>query len=357
MGSNKGYYLLLAIITVICAVFHSNQAVAMWLIFGLAAYSAIANDSIQTIGTFISSNAHRKWYYMWLFMGLIFVATVTYSYVKYDGDVSYQRLLTKGIHEAPSEFTFLQAFAPVVLLILTRLRMPVSTSILLLSAFSTKAGPISKILTKSFFGYFLAFVVAIVIWALVSRAMQKALKKPAASFWVPLQWVTSGLLWSVWIMQDAANIAVVLPRSLDIGQFLVFTMVIFAGLGGLFYLKGDRIQEIVNEKSGIQDVRMATLIDFVYSVLLYYLKFVSTIPISTTWVFIGLLGGRELAMNFMKTDTQDRKIGVVRSLKMIRKDATRAAVGLIVSLILAILINDKLKDEFLKWIRSFTELF
>ena len=36
----------------------------MWTVFFLAAYSAIANDSIQTIGTFIASNKDRKWYYL-----------------------------------------------------------------------------------------------------------------------------------------------------------------------------------------------------------------------------------------------------------------------------------------------------
>ena len=30
--------------------------------FGLAAYSVIANDSVQTLGTFIASNERFKWY-------------------------------------------------------------------------------------------------------------------------------------------------------------------------------------------------------------------------------------------------------------------------------------------------------
>ena len=30
--------------------------------FGLAAYSVIANDSVQTLGTFIASNQRFKWY-------------------------------------------------------------------------------------------------------------------------------------------------------------------------------------------------------------------------------------------------------------------------------------------------------
>jgi hypothetical protein len=49
------------------------------------------------------------------------------------------------------------------------------------------------------------------------------------------------MLWSVWIQQDAANIAIFLPRSLSIWEFIGFAGYIFIGLGLLFYLKGDKI--------------------------------------------------------------------------------------------------------------------
>jgi hypothetical protein len=336
---------VLLLATLACAFTFPYREQAMWVAFMLAAYSAIANDSIQTIGTFISSNAHRKWYLLWIYMGGIFIATVAYSWYHYNGDVSYQRLALKGLNEAPASFTFLQVFAPVVLLILTRLRMPVSTSILLLSAFSTKASSIVSILEKSFFGYFLAFVVSTIVWTLTTRLFQKYKDQKPGAFWMPLQWITSGFLWSVWIMQDAANVAVVLPRSLSFGQFAFFTGFIFFGLGLLFYLKGDKIQGIVNEKSDVTDVRAATLIDFVYAILLYYLKWVSTIPISTTWVFIGLLGGRELAINYMSKKGKDRSIGIWASLKLIRKDVLYAAIGLLVSIILALSINEDMRNS------------
>ena len=35
--------------------------IAMWFGFALAGYSAIANDSIQTLGTFLASNSKRTW--------------------------------------------------------------------------------------------------------------------------------------------------------------------------------------------------------------------------------------------------------------------------------------------------------
>ena len=89
----------------------------MWVGFCFAAYSAIANDSIQTIGTFIASNRNREWWQLWLFIGGIFVATMSYSWFTYDGDVSHQRLMAKGFDQAPTSFHFLQLLAPLSLVL------------------------------------------------------------------------------------------------------------------------------------------------------------------------------------------------------------------------------------------------
>ena len=337
----KSDLLIPFILSIVCFFVYPYPEVAMWLVFFLASYSAIANDSIQTIGTFIASNADKKWYYLWIYMGSIFLITVTYSWINYGGDISYERLASKGLNEAPQQFKFLQVFAPVVLLILTRFRMPVSTSILLLSAFATQASSITSILQKSFFGYFIAFALAIIVWLLTTNLFEKYKNSKPSKLWLPLQWISSGALWSTWIMQDMANVAVVLPRSLTLDQFLVVSSFIFFGLGLLFYLRGDRIQKIVTEKTDIIDVRAATVVDFIYACLLYYLKVISTIPISTTWVFIGLLGGRELAINIKLYS----KGNYMKALKMISKDALYAGIGLAVSLALALSINENMRDQ------------
>ena len=337
----KSDLLIPFILSIVCFFAYPYPEVAMWLVFFLASYSAIANDSIQTIGTFIASNADKKWYYLWIYMGSIFLITVTYSWINYGGDISYERLASKGLNEAPQQFKFLQVFAPVVLLILTRFRMPVSTSILLLSAFATQASSITSILQKSFFGYFVAFALAIIVWLLTTNLFEKYKNSKPSKLWLPLQWISSGALWSTWIMQDMANVAVVLPRSLTLDQFLVVSSFIFFGLGLLFYLRGDRIQKIVTEKTDIIDVRAATVVDFIYACLLYYLKVISTIPISTTWVFIGLLGGRELAINIKLYS----KGNYIKALKMISKDALYAGIGLAVSLALALSINENMRDQ------------
>ena len=349
--SESRFIFLIAILLFLAGVFSPYPQIAMWFGFILAAYSAVANDSIQTIGTFIVSNAHRKWYQLWIYIGLIFVVTVTYSFVVFDGDVSYQRLYTPGLDVAPTSFSFLQLIAPLILIILTRMRMPVSTTFLLLTIFSTKSSAVLSVLTKSVSGYLVAFVVSILLYFAARKLSLFAFKGKPHFIWTIIQWITSGTLWSVWVMQDAANIAVFLPRSLSLTQFFLFTALIFSGLGLLFYMKGDRIQKIVSEKSGIADIRSATMVDFIYALILIYFKEVSEIPMSTTWVFLGLLGGRELAISITKTRLKNKKRSTRKTIKLIGKDILMAGIGLIVSLVLAVAINPGLREEFIDLIR------
>ena len=229
---------------------------------------------------------------------------------------------------------------------MTRMRWPVSTTFLLLNVFTYKAGTIVSVMTKSFLGYVLAFGLAILVWFILERFVKNYLKGEARSYWTILQWITSGTLWAVWIMQDAANIAVFLPRQLNAIEFIAYTGFVFLGLGLIFYLKGDKIQDIINEKTNVADVRAATLVDLVYAVILFYFKMYNNVPMSTTWVFIGLLAGREFAIALGKHGkAKKRNAWLVRSFRLARKDMFKALSGLVVSLILAMIINKGVREE------------
>ena len=312
--------------------------IAMWVGFLFAAYAAVANDSIQTLGTFIASNQEKKWWVLWLFIGGIFLFTVGYSWFNYGGDVSHGRLMAKGFDVAPTEFHFLQIAAPVFLLILTRLRMPVSTTFILLTSFAAAPAAIGKVLAKSMSGYILAFFLGFIVFITIAKLAKKYFVGEAKFGWTIAQWITSGTLWSVWLMQDAANIAVYLPRSMAFSEFLGFALVVFFGLGLLLYYKGGRIQKIVTEKSVITDVRFATIVDFIYCIILFYFKLHSKVPMSTTWVFIGLLAGREVAMAIRNTGENS----LLTSFRLMMKDFSFAMIGLVISIAIAIGVNDQL---------------
>lgn len=334
---------LLAFFIVLAAICYPYPHIAMWVGFMYAGYSAIANDSIQTIGTFIASNEDRKWWQLWLYIGGIFVVTVLYSWVVYDGDVSFQRLTSKGFSESPTEFHFLQLAAPIVLLFITRLRMPVSTTFMLLSAFSSSASGILSVAQKSLSGYVVAFVMAITVWYLAAALINRLTQGEAHPGWRIGQWLISGWLWSMWITHDAANIAIFLNRQLTLTDFIFFAGFVFFGLGLLFYLRGDKIQQIVKEKSQVSDVRAASIIDLVYAFILMVFIEISTIPMSTTWVFLGLLGGREIAMQLSKHSDTGRTMG--QTLQMVMRDIGFATLGLLISVALAIGVNPMMQEE------------
>ena len=61
--------------------------------FALAGYSVIANDSIQTLGTFIASK--KKWFKWYVLAGSassVMIIALAWGWYSYDGDISYGRL-------------------------------------------------------------------------------------------------------------------------------------------------------------------------------------------------------------------------------------------------------------------------
>jgi hypothetical protein len=339
---------------ILAGIFTGNTRAAMWLGFVFAAYATVANDSIQSLGTFIESNRNKQWWVLWLYIGGIFLVTVLFSYLYFDGDVTYQRLLKPDgstNYPHPVNFSFFQIIAPLILLILTRLRMPVSTTFLILSVFSADTSGITSVIWKSWTGYILAFILSFLVWYLSYKAISKFFKsRKFHRSWTAVQWVVSGTLWAVWVMQDGANIAVFLPRQLNLFQFSIFAFTIFLGLGLLFYLRGDKIQRVVSEKIRISDVRAATLVDLTYVILLIYKLFISTVPMSTTWVFLGIIGGREIAISLArkKKGKKHRK----KAVRMILKDFSYAMIGLAVSVALAAAANESIRDSILESLRG-----
>lgn len=304
------------------------EALIMIVGFGLAGYSIVANDAIQTLGTFLSSNSKRPWWLLWIYACTILVGVLVYSYVVYDGDVTYQRL--DKFPEVTLSWMYL--IPPLVILILTKYGVPVSTTFLILTLFNPEN--MGDMLVKSLLGYAVAFLVAIVIYRFVIKRLteyfDRTINDPVPKIWFVLQWLSTGFLWANWLIQDLANIYVYLPRNLNL-TYLVLSLVFLLALHAvIFYTSGGEIQKIVTSKTGTADIRAATVIDFMYGLILYVFKELSNMPMSTTWVFLGLLAGREFAIA-----THMYKPSVQETAKIVAKDAAKAAFGLAVSVFLA----------------------
>jgi hypothetical protein len=137
--------------------------------FCLAGYSVMANDSVQTLGTFIASKQKWfKWYTLAAAASFAMILTITYGWWAYDGDISYGRL-----NQIPfQEIKWYHAVAPAILLLLTRIGIPVSTTFLVLSAFASTV-VIEKMLLKSVVGYGLAATTAYVCWIVISKLIDE----------------------------------------------------------------------------------------------------------------------------------------------------------------------------------------
>ena len=272
------------------------DALTLWMGVGflMAAYSVIANDSVQTLGTWIASNNERYNYKtLWAAASAVLLWALWFGWYVNGGDISYGRL-----NKIPwQEIQWYHAMAPAILLLLTRVGVPVSTSFLVLSAFASTF-VLEKMLMKSIMGYAVAAIAAYFIWIVVSKILDEAkpVKEEHKRWWRTAQWVTTGFLWWTWLSHDMANIAVFLPRSIPVDMMIMISFVFVGGLWWMFRERGGKIQQIVLEKHNTRYVRSATIIDLFYWLVLWFFKELNDIPMSTTWVFVGLLCGRELAM-------------------------------------------------------------
>jgi hypothetical protein len=302
--------------------------------FSLAGWSVIANDSVQTLGTFIASKQKWfKWYTLASTASAAMIVTVVYGWLTYDGDISYGRLT-----QIPyQEIQWYHAVAPAILLLLTRIGIPVSTTFLVLSAFASTV-VLEKMLLKSVVGYGLAAVIAYVCWLVISKFINEKFDEITTqwkiSAWRNAVWITSAFLWATWLMHDVANIAVYLPRQLNISLLVIVLTYFSILLFYIFYIHGGPRQKVVLDKTGTRYARSATIINIIYALVLYYFKELNDLPMSTTWVFVGLLCGRELAISTMNKEYKFKYV-----FPLIGKDFIKMIFGLSVSVGIVLAIH------------------
>lgn len=285
---------------------------------------------------------------LFLYAGVILIIVLLYGWYFNNGDVTYGRLLgdpdthgfTNPRYKNPVDikgFGWPFLIPPVILLIITRLGIPVSTSFMILTFFNPEN--LYDMVVKSVSGYLVAFGAAVIIYIMIARVLEKKFGETSPTekefrYWSVAQWFSTGFLWSQWLIQDFANIYVYLPRQLSF-NVLLFTIGVFLVLLALiFYSKGGAIQAIVKAKRNVRDVRSATIVDLIYGLVLLFFKEINNIPMSTTWVFIGLLAGRELAINYFVSGSIKN-----HTLVDLGKDLGKVFLGLGISIVLVFLVR------------------
>ncbi len=317
--------------------------IGLWAAVGfiLAAYAVVGNDALQTLGPFINSNRNLPWQVLFIFAGTVLVIVFFYGYFHNAGDPSFGRL--DNTQKYPIfEPKWYHALPPLALFVLTRFGIPVSTTFMVLSIFATMGGMYSM-LTKSLLGYVVAFISGGVIYAVLASTLERWFLKTHdqqhAIGWLVVQWAMTAYLWSVWLMQDFANIFIFLPRgkdpaggpALNFAEAVLAILLILVLLGITFWNRGGPIQKILQSKTSVTDIRSAAVINFVFATLLFYFKEMNNIPMSTTWVFLGLIAGREFAIA-----TIDKVRNPSATAKIVASDAFKAFIGLVISVVLAV---------------------
>ena len=333
--------------------------VVMWFGFTLAAYSVVGNDVIQTLGTFLTSNEKRvPWYVLWAYAGSIMLAVLVWGWLQ--GDIDYGRL---DKFDFPDTYAWYYLLPPLVLMIITRFGIPVSTTFMILTLFSLaelegELGAMAAsvfdtstilggMIKKSLFGYLIAFVTALLVYLGISKLTERyfldnPLQESRRPIWLGLQWLTTGFLWSQWLTQDLANIYIYLRggMTLDYLGLGVSILILVGLLGYIFYSKGGAVQDVVRSKTNTDDIRSATFVDFIYAFLLLVFKgdalgiWGAKLPMSTTWLFVGLLAGREIGIRLRLAGRIERSV-----LKLVATDFGKIILGLVVSVILVFVIK------------------
>lgn len=362
--------------------------------FVLAAWAVIGNDALQTLGPFLQANRGRIapiWQGLYLAIALCIVLVL--GWLIHGGDGSWGRL--QG-YPPSTDLAWSALLAPLAVLLLTRLGAPVSTSFLLLLSFRPANLPV--LLRQSLLGYGVALVTAIAVygWPMAWAGLQRREIEPdqtdsaeTGSSWVlaaasrfpgrrrvcpspgsalsvfsgacvdsghgapsgegarsggawtdaepwalVLQWIVTGWLWSQWLIQDLANLYVYLPRHLGPGQLMLSLLVLCAGIGLLLVERGGAIQGILLRKRDLDDPRATTALSLLYGLVLSGFAAFSRQPMSTTWVFLGLLAGRELALLRLPDRRPLRQVAID-----LARDVLLAGLGLGVSLLVAVFVR------------------
>jgi hypothetical protein len=323
--------------------------------FLLAGYAVLGNDALQTLGPFLAGNrgrVPRPW--QALFLCTVLCAVLLLGWRTGQGDPAWGRLAAVGL---PEPFGWPDLLPALAVLGLTRWGLPVSTSFLLLTAFAPAS--LGGMVLRSLAGYGLAFLLGLMVYG----ALAWLLERPAAGAvpttavsgsgeggagaWLALQWLATGWLWSQWLIQDLANVYVYLPRRLPATTMVLSLTALCLGVGLLVALGGGPIQALLSSKRNGGEPRSTTLIALLFGLILFGLARLIHTPLSTTWVFLGLLGGREAALTWRlgaaggnegAADSSPEETSGAGLLRTLTGDLLKAGAGLVISVAVALLV-------------------
>ncbi len=130
----------------------------------------------------------------------------------------------------------------------------------------------------------MGLVIYRIIYQLENFFLETVNKEPQ-KIWVVLQWLSTGFLWSQWLMQDFANIFAYLPRKLA-ATWLVLSLTVMLLLQTIIFINhGGQIEKIVTSKTNAHDPRSATIINLIYGLMGFFEAALGGIALSDSLLF------------------------------------------------------------------------
>ena len=300
-----------------------------WIITSLVTYNVIFNNSIQTIGLFIASNKNKGIFYNLLFFSSIFIFAVLLSWFLTEREVHYHLLDSIDYSEIELQFLLL----PILISFLTKKQVPLSATFLIIPLFANSS-TISSMINKTTVSYFLSLIGSLVIYKFLYTKYKNLLsdeKTDTGKIWIVAEYVSTGILWFSWLTVSLCNFVIFLPRKFDITDIVLLSSIGIVTIYCILISNGGEIQKIIDQKSDVKNIKTTVIFNSLFAFTLLFIQHLDNIPITSTWMFLGVLAGRELAISVTTKRLAGEKYRLC--LAKIWKDLRLAIIGIILSLL------------------------
>lgn len=318
------------------ACFSGKDSYFNWFIMITVMYNVMANNFIQTLGTFNVSNKYTKKWKIFLYLVMIFIVYFIYTWLRHDGNIRKGSL---RYIEYKESFSYSILLLPILVATFNHFRIPISVTFLSIPLFIS-GDVIKTMVIKAFINYFLAFAISFIFWNILYVEFKKILKnKNNHQFWMIIEYISIGILWCCWLNTCVSSFMVFLPPKLDLKHLILLLIVGSVVISIItIFRPNDKMEQIIEEKTDVKNIMSSVLFNILHSVVLLLLKLNSEVPIPTSWIFTGLLDGRELGIVTKKSNSfSDSKYKLC--LKKITRDLCFNTIGIIISLLFVKIIK------------------
>lgn len=301
-----------------------------WFMLAVSSYTVVANNYIQTIGSFIVNNKQKFWS-NWFFVSVNFTIATLISWFIFNGSLDYSFL--KNV-EYQKDLNIIIIFIPLLLNIFTKYGIPVSATFLIIPLFGSNS-TVHIMLTKTVTSYFLAFMVAFFVWRTIYKYFKNFIKYEKDDlnfFWNFMEYITTALVWIAWNILNICVFVVFVDRDFSIYELLAVNIIVIFVIYIIMVNSGGQIEKIIRDKKDNANKKTTAIFNLLFAIILLSLEFFSNVPLTTTWVFLGLLAGRELALSYVEKGIFADKKSKISLVKII-KDLNKAIIGIVFSLI------------------------